>query len=119
MMWKVRMRDPYQNCNKRDSIHSDWRDLIAVNEEVEYRSEPNIIGVATTSAASATETAKKPSVPLIKKTVKNIVLVPYMPKPTDWGSWWIRSPYATSSIASPPAVQSSQLEKEEEEELCL
>ena len=76
------------NSNKRDSIHSDWSDLIAVNEEVEFRkinrSESNIISVATTSAASATETAKKPSVPPIKKTVKNIVLVSYMPKPTDW-----------------------------------
>ena len=109
------------NSNKRDSIHSDWSDLIAVNEEAEYRkinrSEPNIISVATTSAASTTETAKKPSVPQIKKTVKNIVLVPYTPKPTDWGSWQIRSPYTTITIASPPVVQSSQQEKEEEEEL--
>ena len=40
-----------------------------------------------------------------------------MPKPTDWGSWQIRLPYATSTIASPPAVQTSQQEKEEEGEL--
>ena len=40
-----------------------------------------------------------------------------MPKPTDWGSWQIRSPYATSTIASPSAVQPSQQEKEEEGEL--
>ena len=111
------------NSNKRDSIHSDWSDLISVNEEVEYRkiyknrSEPNIIGVATTSAASATETTKKPSVHPVKKTVKNIVLVPYMPKPIDWGSWHIRSPYTTNAIASPPVVQPSQQEKEEEGEL--
>ena len=69
------------NSNKRDSIHSDWSDLIAVNEEAKYRkinrSEPNIIGVATTSAASATETAKKPSVPPIKKTVRECVSVIY------------------------------------------
>ena len=62
------------NSNKRDSIHSNWNDLTAVNEEAEYRkinrSEPNIIGVATTSDASATETTKKPSVPPVKKTVK-------------------------------------------------
>ena len=111
------------NSNKRDSIHSDCSDLLSVNEEVEYRriyknrSEPNIISVATTSAASTTEATKKPSVPPVKKTVKNIVLVPYMPKPTDWGSWHIRSPYATSTIASPPAVQPSQQEKEEKGEL--
>ena len=109
------------NSKKRDTIHSDWSDLIAVNEEVECRkinrSEPNIIGVSTISAASTTETTKKPSVPPVKKTVKNIVLVPYMPKPTDWGSWQIRSPYATSKVASPPAVQPCQQEKEEEDKL--
>ena len=104
----------------RDSIHSDWSDLIPVNEEAEYekiyknRNEPNIIGVATTLAASAAETTRKPSVPPAKKTVKNIVLVPYMPRPKDWGSWQIRLPYATSTVASPPAVhkQASQEEKE-------
>ena len=111
------------NNDKRESIHLDWSDLMPVNEEAEYRkiykngSEPNIIGVTTTSAASAPETTKKPSVPPVKRTVKNIVLVSYMPRPTDWGSWWIRLPYATSTIASPPAAQSGQQEKEEEEEL--
>ena len=111
------------NSNKRDSIHSNWSDLMPVNEEAEYRkiyknrSEPNIIGVATTSAASTTETTRKPSVPPVKRTVKNIVLVLYTPRPTDWGSWWIRSPYATSTIASPPAVQPSQQEREAEGEL--
>ena len=111
------------NSNKRDSIHSDCSDLLSANEEVAYRkiyknrSEPNIIGVATTSPTSATETIKKSSVPPVKKTVKNIVLVLYIPKPTDWGSWHIRSPYTTSIIASPPAVQPSHQEKEEEREL--
>ena len=88
-----------------------------IGRYTKIESEPNIIVVATTSAASTTETTRKPSVSLVKKTVKNIVLVPYTPRPTDWGSWWIRSPYATSSIASPPAVQPSQQEKEEEGEL--
>ena len=66
------------NSNKRNSMHSDWSDLLSVNEEVEYRkiyknrSEPNIIGVATTSAASTNETIKKPSVSPIKRTVKNM-----------------------------------------------
>ena len=40
-----------------------------------------------------------------------------MPKPIDWGSWQIRSPCATSTIASPPAEQSSQQGKEEEGEM--
>ena len=61
------------NNNKRDSVHSDWSDLVSVDEEAEYRrinknkSEPNIIGVPTTLAASATELTKKPSVPPVKK----------------------------------------------------
>ena len=37
-----------------------------------------------------------------KMAIKNIVLVPYKPKPKDWGSWKVKSPYATSTIASPP-----------------
>ena len=113
------------NNDKRDSIHSDWSDLIPVNEEGEYgkiyknRNEPNIIGVATTSAASAAKATRMPSVPLAKKTVKNILLVLYMPRPKDWGSWWIRLSYTTRTVASPPAVhkQASQEEKEEEGEL--
>ena len=39
---------------------------------------------------------------LRKRAKKNIVLVPYKPKPKDWGSWKIKSPYVTSTIASPP-----------------
>ena len=76
--------------SKNDSIHSDWSDLLLVDKEAEYkntytnRNEPNIIGVATTSAASTTDATKRPSVPPVKKTVKNIVLVSYTPKLTDW-----------------------------------
>ena len=46
------------NSDKRDSVHSDWSDLIPVNEEVEYervyknKKEPNVVGKATTLAAS-------------------------------------------------------------------
>ena len=39
--------------------------------------------------------------------MKNIVLVLYKPKPKDWGTWKIKSPYVTSIIASPP-LNSSQ-----------
>ena len=60
------------NSNKRNCIHSEWSDLLSVNQEAEYRkiyknrSEPNIIGMATTSAASTTEAIKMPSVPPVK-----------------------------------------------------
>ena len=77
--------------SKRNSVCSNWSDLLSVDEEAEFkrtcRSEPNIISVATTSAVSAVEATKRPSIPPVKKTVKNIVLVPYTPKPMDWGSW--------------------------------
>ena len=80
----------------------------------------NIGRELTTLAASTAEATKMPSVPLAKKTVKNIVLVPYTPRPNDWGSWQIRSPYTTSTVASPHAIhkQASQEEKEEEGELA-
>ena len=44
------------DSDKRDSIHSDWSDLIPVDEEAEYRKVyknrkgPNAVGAATTSS---------------------------------------------------------------------
>ena len=104
--------------SKRDSMHSNWNELLSVNEEAEYErtctSKP-IIGVATTSTASVGETMKRPSIPQLKKTVKNIMIVSYTPKPKDWGNWRVRSPYATSSIVSPHMGCSKEQRKEEEE----
>ena len=109
--------------SKRNSIHSNWSDHLLMDKEAKYkrisRSEPNIIGVATTSAAPAVEATKRPSIPPVKKTVKNIVLVPYKPKPMDTGSWQIISPYATSTFTSPPMVWSSEQGKEEEVEMVF
>ena len=45
-----------------------------------------------------------------KRTVRNIVLVPYKLRPKDWGSWKIKSPYATSTIASPPLDINKQVQ---------
>ena len=96
--------------DKRNSVHSDWSDLISVDEEAEYRKNyknrkgPNATSTATTSTASATEAIIIPSASPAKKTIKNIVLVPYTPRPKEWGSWQIRSPYATSTVVSPHAV---------------
>ena len=73
--------------DKRNSVHSDWSDLISVYWEAEYRKiyknkkGPNAINAATTSAASTAEAAIIPSASPAKKTVKNIVLVPYTPRP--------------------------------------
>ena len=56
-----------------------------------------------------------PSTSPAKKTVKNIVLVLYTPRPNDWGSWQIRLPYATSTVVS-PCVVCKQLNQEWKEE---
>ena len=78
--------------DKRNSVHSDWSDLISTDEEAEYRKiyknrkGPNTTSTATTSAVSTTKAAIIPSTSPAKKTVKNIVLVPYTPRPKEWGS---------------------------------
>ena len=56
---------------------------------------------------------------LRKRAIKNIVLVPYKPKPKDWGSWKIKSPYVTSTIASPPLDINnlSQIQEQNNEEM--
>ena len=93
--------------NKRNSVHYDWSDLISIGEEAEYRKiyknrkGPNTTSTATTLAASITEAAIIPSPFPAKKTIKNIVLVPYTPKPKEWGSWQISSPYTSSYCCKP------------------
>ena len=52
-------------------------------------------------------------VPKRKRTVRNIVLVPYKPKPKDWGSWKVKSPYATSTVASPIPEENSEIQNSE------
>ena len=66
----------------RESIHSNWSDLIPIK-------------VNKPAKVMINDTTQR------KRTVRNIVLVPYKPKPKDWGSWKIKSPYATSTVASP------------------
>ena len=66
----------------RESVHSNWSDIIPIK-------------VNKPAEVMTNDTTQ------IKRTVRNIVLVPYKPKPKDWGSWKIQSPYATSTIASP------------------
>ena len=63
---------------KENSVHSDWSDLISVDEEAEYRKiyknrkGPNATSTATTSAASAAEATIIPSASPAKKTVKTL-----------------------------------------------
>ena len=73
----------------RESVHSDWSDLIPIK-------------VNKRTKVITNDTTQR------KRTVRNIVLVPYKPKPKDWGSWKIKSPYATSTVASPILDDNSQ-----------
>ena len=83
---KVETRDKDSETDSdRDSIHSNWSELIPINNEL-----------------NKTGDVIKTNAQLRKRAIKNIVLVPYKPKPKDWGSWKIKSPYVTSTIASPP-----------------
>ena len=43
------------------------------------------------------------------------MLVPYTPWPKEYGSWQIRSPYASSIVVNPHAVH-EQLDQEQKEE---
>ena len=66
----------------RESIHSNWSDVIPIKDNKPTE-------VMTNDTAQT------------KRTVRNIVLVPYKPKPKDWGSWKTQSPYTTSTVVSP------------------
>ena len=90
----------------RDSIHSNWSKLMPVNEEVKYSKLKG--GMNVNASTSNGEAVKTMLTQPRKKAVKNIALVPCKPKPTQWGSWKIKSPYVTSTIASPSLVPNEQ-----------
>ena len=83
--------------SNRDSMHSNWSELMTVKSEMNINT-----SISNASLGEAIKINAQPR----KRAVKNIVLVPYKPKPKDWGSWKIKSPYATSTIASPSNEQS-------------
>ena len=107
--------------DKRNSVHSDWSDLISIDREAEYRKiyknrkGPNATSTTTTSPAFAATAAIIPPASPAEKTVKNIGLVPYTPRPKEWGSWQIRPSYASSTVVSQHAVH-KQLNQEQKEE---
>ena len=82
---KVETRDKDSEMDSdRDSIHSNWSELIPITNEMNK-----------TGDVANTNTQPR------KSAIKNIVLVPYKPRPKDWGSWKIKSHYVTSTTASP------------------
>ena len=87
---KMEEKDSETDSDK-ESIHSNWSKLFPI--------EP-----------SKPDEALTINVPQRKRTVRNIVLVPYKPKLKDWGSWKIKSPYATSTVASPILDSNNQVQ---------
>ena len=85
------MEKDSETDSNRESIHSNWSKLIPINAE-----------------ANKSNDAIKVDTQQRKRAVRNIVLVTYKPRPKDWGTWKIKSPYATSTIASPPLDVSNQ-----------
>ena len=79
------MEKDSETDSDRESIHSNWSELIPINAEANKSSDVMKI-----------DTQQR------KRTVWKKVLVPYIPRPKDWGRWKIKSPCATSTIASPP-----------------
>ena len=95
------MEKDSETDSDRESIHSNWSKLIPINNEVNKSGD-----------AMKTDAQQR------KRAVRNIVLVPYKPKPKDWGIWKVKSPYATSMVASPPLNQNqTQNQTQNKEEM--
>ena len=80
------------NVSKRNSVQSDWSDLIPIDVKVEYQRIWPDTRLCTSTVSLAAPVVEAVSVPPsspanVHKTVKNIVLVLYNPKPNEWGSW--------------------------------
>ena len=76
------------DSSEKESVHSDWSDFMTIEENKPIKSVLNK-----------------------KRTVRNIVLVPYKPKPSNWGSWRAKSPYATSIAVSPNFDNNDQIQE--------
>ena len=101
-----------ESCNSDgNSMNSNWSELLPTSRKVEYKQCSDNVKPSTSTVGTTT---MQSCAPPVKRTMKNIVLVPYKPKPTDWGSWHVKSPYATSTIASPKENMGEQEKSTEE-----
>ena len=96
------MDNDSETDSDRNSVHSNWSKLIPIKDAINKN--------ASTFDGEVMKTNAQPR----KREIENIVLVPYKPKPKDWGSWKVKSPYATSTIASPPLKINDQNQNNEE-----
>ena len=93
------MEKDSETDSDNNSVHSSWSKLVPTSYEISNTSTMN------------TE-VKRSEAQIRKRAIKNIVLVPYKPKLKDWGSWKVKSPYATSTIASPSVNNQNQSSEE-------
>ena len=87
---EVMEKDSEADSNN-NSVHSNWSKL-----------------VPTGNTSTTNTEVKRSEAQIRKRVIKNIFLVPYKPKPKDWGSCKVKSPYATSSIANPSVNNQNQ-----------
>ena len=85
------MEKDSETDSDNNSVHSNWSEL-----------------VPTGNTSIMNTEVKRSEAQIRKRAIKNIVLVPYKPMPKDWGSWKVKSPYATSTIASPSVNNQNQ-----------
>ena len=115
------------NGSNRNSVHSDLSNLIPIDVEAEYHRIYNIRkgpynkshASPIPSAAPVTNTVSvPPSSPAeTHKAIKNIVLVPYTPKPNEWGGWQVKDSQFTFSTATNSNSIHHEPEEEEGEEV--
>ena len=94
--------------------------------EAEYRRMYNIrkrpdtrahMPTVPSAAPVAEATAVPPSSQATHMTVKNILLVPFTPKPNEWGSWQVKkSQLASSTVATPTSVHNKGQELDQEQQ---
>ena len=96
------MDNDSETDSDRNSVHSNRRELIPINN-----------GINKNASMLDGEIVKNNTQPR-KTAIKNIVLVSYKLKPKDWGSWKVKSPYMTSTIASPSLNLNNQNQNNEE-----
>ena len=96
------MDNDSETDSDRNSVHSNWSEFISIKN-----------GMNKNTSTSDGEVVKTNAQPR-KRSIKNIVLFPYKPKPKDGGRWKVKSPYVTSTIASPPLNLNNQNQNNEE-----
>ena len=111
---QVEEEEETRSCSDRESINSDWSDLLPVNKTIKCNQNNNNEASTSNRDDNVVPTCTLPK----RKTVKNIVLVPYKPQLKDWGSWHVKSPYATSTIPSPNVNNEGEAQDKGEMVMC-